>query len=106
MKPIMKSSQSAYLLAGNCWCAITLGQHRQDQRYDHIAFDILPNDYEACIKRLKQTHVTEWKENSTEGASFYFLDPSGNKFELHYSTLEDRVKQGKKHWGPNIKWYI
>jgi hypothetical protein len=47
-----------------------------------------------------------WKENETEGDSFYFLDPSGNKFELHYSSLRNRIEDGKANWGSEVTWYV
>ena len=105
-KPIMKSNKSAYFLAGNVWLATTKGEYRSDSRYDHIAFDLDKSDFDSLVKKLKQNNVTQWKENESEGESFYFLDPSNNRFELHYSNLESRIKDGKENWGNDVKWYI
>lgn len=106
LKPIMKSRWSAYFLAGTVWIAITKGHKRVDDRYDHIALNLDKNDYADLVEKLKQNHVTQWKTNKTEGESFYFFDPSGNKFELHYSSLDNRVQEGKANWGNDVTWYV
>jgi len=106
MKPIMKSRQSAYFQAGNIWIAIVKGERRDDKRYDHIAWQVSKEDFNKISEKIIMYGSEIWKENDTEGESLYFLDPSGNKFELHYSTLDDRVKHGKVSWGRDIIWYI
>ncbi len=106
LKPIMKSNKSAYFLAVNVWLAVTKGEKCLDRRYDHIAFDLDKKTFDSLVEKLKQNNVSEWKENNSEGESFYFLDPFGNKFELHYSNLESRIKYGKENWGHDIEWYV
>lgn len=104
-KPVMKSEHSAYFTVGGLWLAIVLGQGRQDSRYDHMAFQTEPENYQALVQKLKDNHVPQWKENESEGDSFYFLDPSGNRFELHCSSLGSRVSHGLEDWGDSVKWY-
>ena len=103
--PVMKSDWSAYFLAGDVWIAVVKGERRNDSRYDHIAFHIDRPDYSKLVSKLVQLGVKQWKENETEGESFYFLDPSGNKFELHYSDLAARIRDGKANWGAGVTWY-
>ncbi|MBM3265245.1 MAG: glutathione transferase [candidate division Zixibacteria bacterium] len=101
----MKCDWSAYFLAGNLWIAVVRGERRDDSRYDHIAFNIDSANYSRLVSRLMRLGVKQWKENETEGESFYFLDPSGNKFELHYSDLEARIRDGKANWGSGVTWF-
>jgi catechol 2,3-dioxygenase-like lactoylglutathione lyase family enzyme len=105
-KPVMKYEWSAYFLTGETWIAIVKGEKRSDERYDHIAFQISPGDYALLVSRLTALGVRQWKQNESEGDSFYFLDPSDNKFELHYSDLEARIEHGKANWGPSVRWYL
>jgi catechol 2,3-dioxygenase-like lactoylglutathione lyase family enzyme len=106
IQPIMKSNKSAYFLVGSCWCAIVLGECKTENSYNHLAFDVLPEEFNFCVQKLKNAGVVEWKKNNTEGDSFYFLDPSGNKFELHSSTLKNRINEGKANWGSTVTWFV
>ena len=103
--PVMKCSWSAYFLAGHVWIAVVKGERREDTRYDHIAFHINRSEYDKVTTKLTDVGVEQWKDNESEGESFYFLDPSGNKFELHYSDLQSRIREGKESWGTDVIWY-
>jgi catechol 2,3-dioxygenase-like lactoylglutathione lyase family enzyme len=103
--PVMKSEWSAYFLAGDVWIAVVKGERRQDDRYDHVAFNIDRANYSKLVSKLLALGIKQWKENESEGESFYFLDPSGNKFELHYSDLEARILDGKTNWGEDVTWF-
>lgn len=35
--------------------------------------------------------VREWKQNRSEGDSFYFLDPDGHRLEAHVGDLRSRL---------------
>jgi len=107
LKPIMKSSRSAYFLAGKIWIAL---DQRDDftvsKNYSHICFNVKKRQYKIFIEKIKENEIKEWQKNETEGDSLYILDDSGNKLEIHYSKLKDRIKYGKKHYENNVKWYI
>jgi len=106
-KPVMKSDFSAYLLLSGIWIALQEEKNidHQNFSYSHIAFNVDKVNFEDIKNKLFNAKVIEWKNNDTEGESFYFLDPSGNKFEIHYSNLETRIEDGKKNW-KNVKWFI
>lgn len=105
LKPIMKSTKSAYFQAGTTWLAVVKGPKREDDRYDHLAFHVEEDDYDAMVDALLQHGVEQWQKNESEGNSFYFLDPSGNRFEIHSSDLAARIREGKKTWGDLVVWY-
>jgi hypothetical protein len=33
----------------------------------------------------------EWRQNRSEGDSFYFLDPDGHRLEAHVGSLSSRL---------------
>jgi len=98
LKPIMKSEYSAYFLCGNIWIALVEESSKEQfiSLYSHIALNTSKSKYKRIIDNLKKSNIKEWQDNKTEGESFYFLDPSGNKLEIHYSSLYKRIKSLKK----------
>jgi catechol 2,3-dioxygenase-like lactoylglutathione lyase family enzyme len=107
LKPVMLSKYSAYLLCGTIWIALQEEKeiNHSNALYTHIALNVKKRDYKKIVLKLKKLKVKEWKENNTEGESLYFLDPSGNKFEIHYSKLRNRIINGKKEW-KNVVWFM
>ncbi len=86
----------AYLSCGDLWLCLSLDAQRhyiasQESDYTHYAFSIDENDFSAFVARLAQAGVTSWKENKSEGESFYFLDPDGHKLEAHVGNLAQRL---------------
>jgi catechol 2,3-dioxygenase-like lactoylglutathione lyase family enzyme len=107
LKPVMKSSRSAYFLAGKIWIALDQKENFSiSENYSHICFNISKSHYKKFVKRISKNKITEWQENQTEGDSIYISDDSGNKLEIHFSTLKERIKFGKKHFGNDVKWYM
>jgi len=107
LKPVMKSKRSAYFIAGKTW--IALDQKESfiiSDNYSHICFNISKKHYNKFVKIIRKNKIIEWQKNQTEGESIYILDDSGNKLEIHFSTLKERIKYGKKHYGDDVKWYI
>ncbi|WP_170979690.1 VOC family protein [Escherichia coli] len=88
----------AYLTCGDLWLCLSYDVSRsyvapQKSDYTHYAFSIAPEDFEPFSYKLKQSGVTVWKDNKSEGQSFYFLDPDGHKLELHVGDLASRLAQ-------------
>lgn len=106
MQKVMKSKRDAYLIAGTVWVALVCDKTEETSDYTHIAFHVKKEEYEKTVSALKAYGVQEWHENATEGESFYFKDPSGNKLELHYSTLENRIDERKGCQEKHVMWYI
>ena len=86
-------SEGAYLEAGSLWLCLSAdpiasADVRRD--YTHYAFDVAEDEFEALAERVRQ-RATVWKDNRTEGASLYFLDPDGHRLELHVGSLVSRL---------------
>lgn len=83
----------AYLEAGPLWLCLS---HDTETRtsphpdYTHLAFSVSEADY-ANLSECLVAECVVWKENKSEGASTYFLDPDGHKLEIHIGSLEARL---------------
>ena len=97
---IAKWDEGAYLKAGDQWIALNvdnLDLSPNSQNASHIAFNVKAEDFEKMKSRLEMYGVKKYKENTSEGPSFYFLDPDGHRLEIHYSTLENRIQWAKEN---------
>jgi catechol 2,3-dioxygenase-like lactoylglutathione lyase family enzyme len=105
-KAIMRSEFSAYFQAGPTWIALVQGDTPAPQGYGHIAFEVSSQDFARVKGRLQEAGCHPWQENKSEGDSFYFTDPSGNKLEIHSGSLESRIAQGKAEWTNPVTWFV
>ena len=80
---------------GEFWLCLSLDPARAVARrqvdYTHYAFSIAQQDFAAFRTRLLLEGVIEWRKNSSEGDSFYFLDPDGHQLEAHAGSLASRL---------------
>lgn len=84
----------AYLEAGDLWLCLSVDERTRTTPhpdYTHFAFDVAATDFDALVRQLQGCGAIEWKQNKSEGPSFYFLDPDGHKLEIHVGTLESRL---------------
>jgi len=86
----------AYLTCGELWLCLSYDDTRkfippQNSDYTHYAFSIAQKHFAAFTQKLQDAGVIVWKENKSEGESFYFLDPDGHKLELHVGDLAARL---------------
>ena len=105
MKPEVKWDRGAYLTAGDLWFCLSLDKALPASDYSHIALNIDKSDYATYQKRLLQSGVELWKENSSEGDSLYILDPDGHKLELHVGNLASRLESLKQYPYQGLTWY-
>jgi catechol 2,3-dioxygenase-like lactoylglutathione lyase family enzyme len=108
LRLVGKWDKGAYLLAGNQWVALNIDdavvlENKLD--YTHVSFNVLSTDFNKIKDKLKSAGVKSFKENSSEGESFYFLDPDGHKLELHYNTIEDRLKWARENNWSTFEFY-
>ncbi len=116
--PLVKWNTGAYFLIGKrdpllsgsgCWFCLNVDAKRQpNDCYTHLAFSISKSAFNDMVTRLLQSGVSSFKENSSPGESFYFLDPDGHKLEIHVGTLEERLSSKRETLGPwkNVQWFI
>ena len=86
----------AYLELGALWLCLSVDALKSSgpaADYTHCAFSVAPHDFGTAVQRLKAAGVQSWKDNRSEGDSFYFLDPDGHKLELHVGDLRTRLAQ-------------
>ncbi|WP_372572474.1 VOC family protein [Ruegeria jejuensis] len=99
-RPRARWATGAYLELGTLWLCLELGA--PDSRADdtHLALDCDASCYDALAARIKAASAL-WKENRSEGASLYFLDPDDHKLELHVGDLSTRLEayQGRDDVG-------
>ena len=92
----------AYLSCGSLWLCLSYDPSREirpagKSDYTHYAFTVDAADFTAVTLRLQQAGVESWKENRSEGDSFYFLDPDGHKLEIHAGDLPQRLAACRKN---------
>ena len=84
----------AYLSLPGLWLCLSLDPLRQPEPaadYTHYAFSIGEANFAAFEAWMRMARVVEWRDNRSEGASFYFLDPDGHKLEAHVGDLPSRL---------------
>lgn len=90
----------AYLSAGELWLCLSRDPNRASVSgadYTHYAFTVADNAFADFVQALRKAGVVEWKDNRSEGASFYFLDPDGHQLEAHVGDLASRL-QACRDW--------
>ncbi|MEO0329288.1 MAG: VOC family protein [Pseudomonadota bacterium] len=106
--PVAKWDKGAYLEMGDLWLALIKDDERSltsSQDYSHFALSCSEAEFESSVERLNQYGCTEWSENKSEGASFYFLDPDGHKLELHVGDLQTRLKAMRENHRGNVQFF-
>lgn len=102
----VKWHKGAYLSLNEFWLCLSVqqGHHQAGSSYTHYAFSVPAEHFQAKRDSLVEQGVTQWQQNSSEGASFYFLDPDGHKLELHVGSLESRLQSLQKQPYSGLEW--
>jgi catechol 2,3-dioxygenase-like lactoylglutathione lyase family enzyme len=98
----------AYLRMGELWLCLSLDLARSEALnadYTHCAFTIGPSEFGQFCERMRAAGVGEWKENRSEGESFYFLDPDAHRLEAHVGNLESRIAQCRYKPYPGMQFF-
>lgn len=109
LKPLCKWPQGAYFLAGEDWFCLNVTTERTvaiQRDYTHCAFSVSCGDFAVIVDRLVTNGVEPFKDNYSEGESFYFLDPDGHQLELHVGDWRSRIEAKKKAPWPGVEFFI
>lgn len=91
---IARWPEGAYLLVGDAWIALVLDPASRDvplPECTHIAFSVDAAAFSDFHRRISEVGARIWKDNESEGASLYFVDPNGHKLEVHVGDLASRI---------------
>lgn len=94
--PRAKWAKGAYLSLGDLWLCLSLDTVDDKSDYTHYAFTISEQYIVSFREKLRAARIEEWKDNTSEGASLYFLDPDGHRLEVHCGGLETRLQACKE----------
>lgn len=106
--PRARWENGAYLELGDLWLCLSFDITRtagQRADYTHYAFSVAPDNFPALVESLRKQGVKEWKSNTSEGDSFYFLDPDGHKLEVHVGCLGSRLAACREKPYRNMEFY-
>ena len=84
----------AYLSLPGLWLCLSRDPLRNAEPaadYTHYAFTCGASDFPSLVAGLRAANIQAWRDNRSEGASFYFLDPDGHKLEVHVGDLASRL---------------
>ena len=98
----------AYLSLPRLWLCLSLDPLRHCEPaadYTHYAFSLDAADFPRFVERLRSARVQEWRDNRSEGASFYFLDPDGHKLEAHVGDLASRLMACRQRPYAGMKFF-
>ena len=76
----------AYLEAGALWLCLSYDpetRRKPHPDYTHIAFDVSQEAFAAAVAQVEAAGARPWRQNRSEGDSYYFLDPDGNRIEFY-----------------------
>ena len=104
-KPHARWDAGAYLSLGDLWLCLSCDTATPSQDYSHIALDCAADNSNTITARLRETKVIEWKKNTSEGESLYFLDPDGHKLEVHCGSLQSRLASLKEKPYKGLVWF-
>ena len=95
LKPLAKrKNKSAYFLVGDNWIALVQTKEHLEpsSSYAHLAFSVSSQNFKIVSHKIIESGSKIWQENSSPGESLYFLDPSGNKLEIHCGDWKSRIQ--------------
>lgn len=108
MRLLARWPLGAYFEAGGLWVALSVDDATRRgplPEYTHVAFTVAQAEFASMSARIRASGATIWKENRSEGASLYFLDPDGHKLEIHTTDLEARLSAARDAPWPGLELF-
>ncbi len=87
-------SREKFLMVGGQWLAIMEGDSLPTRTYNHVAFKIPEEDFDAYVTRIRELGLDVKPPRprvAGEGRSLYFYDFDNHLFEIHTGTLSQRL---------------
>ncbi|OGT06959.1 MAG: glutathione transferase [Gammaproteobacteria bacterium GWE2_37_16] len=109
LEPLCRWDKGAYFLIGDFWFCLNVDKNVQpESSYTHYAFTATQENFFHLRERLLNSGVQVFQENSSEGDSFYFLDPDGHKLEIHVGDWRSRIATKKIAQGEwrNVECFV
>lgn len=97
--------EGAYLEAGSLWLCLLLDEQTRSAPhpdYSHIAFTVEEDDFTSLSARVI-AGCRIWKQDRSEGASTYYLDPDGHKLEIHVGSLPSRLQHYRENSSEGVR---
>lgn len=108
LKPLVRWDKGAYFLVGDFWFCLNVDEQRvPNSCYTHYAFSVNQKDFNELSEKIRASGAKVFKENSSPGDSFYFLDPDGHKLEIHTGNWKERLRIKKENTGTwcDVVWF-
>lgn len=112
-KPLVKWDKGAYFLVGEqdktSWFCLSFDlNHTHNKGYTHYAFSVDKESFGEIKNKIVESGAKSFKENSSPGDSFYFLDPDGHKLEIHSGDWLSRIAAKKERLGSwkDVQWFV
>ena len=87
-------SREKFFVVGGQWIAIMEGDPLPTRTYNHVAFKIPEEDFDAYVTRIRELGLDIKPPRPRvegEGRSLYFYDYDNHLFEIHTGTLSQRL---------------
>ena len=94
----------AYLSNNDVWLCLSLDTPAPSRDYSHIAWSVDSSKFSVLREKIINFGAKQWKSNKSEGESLYFLDPDGNKLEIHVGDLQQRLASLKSKPYKGLRW--
>lgn len=87
-------SREKFFLINGLWICIMEGSSLSERTYNHVAFQIRDEEFDAYEARIQALGVDIRPSRprvESEGRSLYFYDFDNHLFELHAGSLSERL---------------